>query len=521
MTWTEHNSLPPGWVVTRLAEIVETTSRRVSPIEFAGDPFIGLEHVEAHTMKLLGTADAATMKSSGVRFQRGDVLYGRLRPYLNKVVQPEFDGVCSAEFIVFPPDDAIDNRLLRYRLNASDFVVFTSGLNTGDRPRVDFDQLSDFSVLLPPRREQRRIVEEIEKQFTRMDAGVAALRRVEANLKRYKAAVLKAAVEGRLTARWRAEHPDTEPASELLQRILKERRRSWEQSELAKMQAKSKPPTDDRWKKRYEEPQGAFRENLPVLPSTWAWMTVEQTAAQEPNAIIDGPFGSNLKTEHYVESGPRVVRLQNIGDGEFRDEHAHISLDHFRRLLRHEVIAGDIVIAALGENPPRSCFIPHSLGPAIVKADCIRLRVNSFLDASFVNLALNADPTRQRTAGLLHGVGRPRLNLSEIKSIILPCPPPDEQKVIVAEVEERLSSLVAAHEAVTTGLRRGPAPGSSMRWSVTTEASTSAKRRTSRSDGGNTPPARVRSGHATTRPSDSFTGRRSTLWRRLSSVRSG
>jgi type I restriction enzyme S subunit len=71
------------------------------------------------------------------------------------------------------------------------------------------------------------------------------------------------------------------------------------------------------------------------------------------NSITDGPFGSNLKTEHYTDSGPRVIRLQNIGDGVFVDAVAHISAEHFETLRKHEVFGGDLVIAALGETLPR------------------------------------------------------------------------------------------------------------------------------------------------------------------------
>src|SRR5260370_9918764 len=115
---------------------------------------MGMEHVEAHTMRLLGTVGAASMKSGGNAFQSGDVLYGRLRSYLNKVYQPEFAGLCSGEFIVLPETCAAIGKFLKYRLNTGDFVRFASRIHTGDRPRVDFDQIKGFDLILPPRREQ-------------------------------------------------------------------------------------------------------------------------------------------------------------------------------------------------------------------------------------------------------------------------------------------------------------------------------------------------------------------------------
>ncbi len=104
-------------------------------------------------------------------------------------------------------------------------------------------QLSELPFALPPFPEQQRIVAAIEQQFSRLDAGVAALRRVQVKLKRYRAAVLKAAVKGKLTEAWRDEHPTTEPASNLLERILAERRAKWE----ADLRAKGKDPANVRY----------------------------------------------------------------------------------------------------------------------------------------------------------------------------------------------------------------------------------------------------------------------------------
>jgi len=153
---------------------------------------------------------------------------------------------------------------------------------------------------LPPLYEQRRIVAEIEKQFTRLEAGVGALKRVQANLKRYRAAVLKAACEGKLVPTEAGLHqkpetgnlkPEFETGAELLERILEERRKTWQ------------------GRGKYKEPAAPDTTDLPELPDGWVWATVEQLAAPEPNSITDGPFGSNVKTEYYKESGPSVIRI--------------------------------------------------------------------------------------------------------------------------------------------------------------------------------------------------------------------
>ena len=115
-----------------------------------------------------------------------------------------------------------------------------------------------------PSPEQRRIVAEIEKQFTRLDASVAALKRVQANLKRYRASVLKAACEGKLVPTEaelaQTEGRDYEPADQLLARILSERRARWESQEKRG--------------RKYKEPAAPDTSNLPKLPEAWVWATV-------------------------------------------------------------------------------------------------------------------------------------------------------------------------------------------------------------------------------------------------------
>ncbi len=190
------------------------------------------------------------------------------------------------------------------------------------------------------------------------------------------------------------------------------------------------------------------------LPEGWEWRTLEDLAAPEPRSITDGPFGSNLKTAHYTESGPRVIRLQNIGDGEYRHEDAHISEEHYAELVQHSVKANDLVVASLGEALPRACLVPASVPPAIVKADCIRVRLRSDVDARYVNYALQRPALRRETATHIKGVGRPRLGLKGIKSLVVPLAPSAEQPKIVATIEEHLARLDAASLGLSTAARR-------------------------------------------------------------------
>lgn len=173
--------------------------------------------------------------------------------------------------------------------------------------------------------------------------------------------------------------------------------------------------------------------------------------------LTDGPFGSNLKTSHYTASGPRVIRLQNIGDGVFRDEFAHVSEQHFASLRKHEVVAGDIVAASLGETAPRACRIPPSVGAAIVKADCIRIRPRSNIDPLYLMWYLNSPQAKDEAASRIKGVGRPRLGLGGMKVLRIPLPSLDEQRTITMDIEQRVSAATSLLAVLSNAQHRSAA----------------------------------------------------------------
>jgi type I restriction enzyme S subunit len=436
--------LPPGWVWTTFRDCAEvitgTTPSKVDASNYDNYlPFV--KPPELNDREIFSAADNLSEKGAALArvLAPNSVLVsciGNLgKTGINKVPVAVNQQINA---LIFP--NGIEPKYGFYYCQTSmlrDYLQGVASATTVTIVNKSKFQLATFP--LAPLAEQHRIVAEIEKQLPRLDAGVAALQRARARLRLYKAAVLKAACEGRLVP----QDPVDEPASVLLQRILAERRARWE----AEQTAKGKDPQ----KLKYKEPAPPDASGLPELPEGWVWASVEQVAAHEPNSITDGPFGSKLKTSHYTPTGPRVIRLQNIGDGVFDDEKAHISQEHYRTLSKHRIYAGDLVIAALGVGLPRACIIPQSVGPAIVKADCIRFKPNQMLaDNRYLNAALNSNVIKEIARNTVHGIGRPRLNQQEIKSVPIPLPPLAEQQRIVAEVERRLSvvqELEAAAEA--------------------------------------------------------------------------
>ncbi len=284
---------------------------------------------------------------------------------------------------------------------------------------------------------------------------MAALKRVEANLRRYKASVLKAACEGRLTAAWRAAHPEVEPASELLKRILRDRRRRWEESELTKLRAKGKPPKDDRWKERYQEPVVPTDNGsppLPPLPGKWTWATLDQIAC------LTGGITKGQKRDRgtQLESVP-YLRVANVQRG-FLDLAEMKEIEATPEEIEElRLQPGDVLFTEGGDRDKlgRGWVWQGELPCCIHQNHIFRARM---LDASFQARlvswwgnsfgALWFQKTGKQTTNLAS------INLTVLRSFPVPLPPVAEQALIVDAVEDALSILEAGETAVNLSLRR-------------------------------------------------------------------
>ncbi len=145
--------------------------------------------------------------------------------------------------------------------------------------------------------------------------------------------------------------------------------------------------------------------------------------------MTDGPFGSNLKTEHYTDSGVRVIRLQNIGTGKFIDEDkAFVSEAHFDSLSRNHCFPGDVLIGTLGDPNLRACILPPCIKQALNKADCVLFRPSTNVLPDYVCWLLNTGGVLHKVAGHIHGQTRSRISSGQLKSLMVPMPPKELQK---------------------------------------------------------------------------------------------
>ncbi|GAB1351744.1 hypothetical protein MASR1M12_04750 [Erysipelotrichia bacterium] len=171
-----------GWQTKKLGEIC--VFDKVLGIH-TGLPYVGLEHLESHTARFIGSLDPQPVKSSTFRFSQEHILYGRLRPYLNKALAPDFEGHCSTEIFPLKPCPGLLREYLLYWLLSEENCERINATCTGARmPRAQMNEVMDFDFPLPPLPEQQRIVAILDEAF----AGIATAKaNTEKNLQNARA----------------------------------------------------------------------------------------------------------------------------------------------------------------------------------------------------------------------------------------------------------------------------------------------------------------------------------------------
>ncbi len=299
---------PPGWTSAAIVDLAEVSPKRIKPAYAEDLPvvFVPMASVaeEHRGIDVAERRPFAAVTRGYSQFRPDDVLFAKITPCMENgkvAVVPDIEpplGYGSTEFFVLRPRaDGISVWIARYVSQARFRRLAQKNMQGAvGQLRVPKVWIENAEIPVAPPAEQRRILGRLDSLFATLDDGIAALKRAEADLDRYRASVLKAAVEGRLTERWRNENPADETGEELLRRILAERRKRWEEEQLAAFAAKGwKPPRN--WKSKYKEPVAPDTSGLPALPEGWCWATVDQ-AAQVIGGLTKNPARGEIATKY-------------------------------------------------------------------------------------------------------------------------------------------------------------------------------------------------------------------------------
>jgi type I restriction enzyme, S subunit len=379
-----------------------------------------------------------------------DVLVSMTRPNLNAVaiVGADLHGAVASTGFDVLRSLGVHPDWISYRVQTQEFISdVCDGLQGVVYPAIRPHDVRRHKVPIPPESEQVRIVEAIGSYLTRLDDAVVTLERVQRNLKGFHASVLRAAVEGRLVPTEaemaRAEERDYEPAAVYLERILAERRCSWEKNALAKLQGKTSK--NDRWKANYKVPIGPNLEGLPELPEGWCWTTLPQLGELNRG-----------KSKHRPRNDPRLLGgpYPFIQTGDVRNSDGFIT--------KHDATYSEFGLSQSRLWPPGTLCITIAANIAetgiLGFQACFPDSVVGFYNEShstlvrFVELFMRTAKTElERYAP---ATAQKNINLEVLARVAVPLPPAAEQVRIVAELDRMLSVGVSTADETEHNLLR-------------------------------------------------------------------
>lgn len=461
----EAAALPESWCVATLNDIAQPfggSTPSKSDASFWADgtvPWVSPKDMKVFDLR--GSEDLVSEKALArlSLIPEGSILVVVRSGILSRILPVAINHLpvtINQDMRAFVPAPEISARFIAWQLLANQREILGKCSKDGTTvASIEAVALASFPFALPPAAEQHRIVAKIEELFSELDQGVASLKIAREQLKVYRQSLLKNAFEGKLTAAWRAAHRDQlETAAALQQRIARERQARYQQ-QLADWQTagqagpKPKPP------KPLPPLTAEELAELPELPAGWGWIRLGATNVE----VFDGPFGSNLKSSDYVADGVRVIRLENIGAMEFIEEKlSFITPEKYQALEKHTVFPGDLVFSSFVTENVRVAMVPPSIEKAVNKADCFCIRL--FGETLLNSFALSFLATRsvyKRLEEGIHGVGRPRINTTQLKNVVIPVCSSDEQRELVALVQEKLSEADQLDQTLATALQQADA----------------------------------------------------------------
>ena len=390
----------------------------------------------------------------------------------------------------FVPAQDVSATFLAWQLIANEREILDACSKDGTTvASIEGTALARYPVWIAPRAEQTRIVEKLEELLGSLDAAVAELKAAQRKLTHYRQSLLKAAMEGALTAQWREARasspsfprrressavavprlksldsrlrgndgigetgtdPGSSPGQALLHRILQERRTRWEAKQQAKFAQTGKTPPKG-WQTKYPEPVAPDTTDLPVLPEGWVWATIDQLAHV-------GTGVTPLRSKRAYFDGGSIPWTTS---GALNDELVETASEHVTQLAlegcRLEIYpAGSLLVAMYGEGKTRGkCAelgFPSTINQAIAAivfegaAATVRSHVKTVLLDAY-------EAMRKQASG---GV-QPNLNLQIIKAFPVPLPPLEEQTAILATLDTQLSAAKEQEAAITHALHQAAA----------------------------------------------------------------
>jgi len=450
---------PKRWAWVSLCDVARlesghTPSREHPEYWDGGIAWIGIKDARVHhgseIRETFQTVSQAGLDNSAARLlPAGTVCLSRTAS-VGYVVVMGREMATSQDFVNWVCGPAIEPHFLKQLLIAENRSLFRFGKGS-THTTIYYPEVKAFHVCLPPVAEQRRIVAKLEALQARSRRAREALDAVPPLLEKLRQSIFAAAFRGDLTKDWRAKHKDVEPASELLKRIRVERKKKWEEAELAKMKAKGKVPPDDKWKAKYKEPAAVDTTGLPELPEGWCWASVEELAVEGPTN------GFSPRSEHHGTGTPTLklsattkgICILNAQTTKRTVERVSDNESYWLRpgdiLIQRANTLDSVGVSAVFDGPEHAYIYPDLM---------MRVRVAAPLSPRIVWRALSWEFCRKYMRDRATGTAgnMPKVNGDTVRSVPIPLAPLGEQGALLDLLDAAFAhrSLV---ESTLGGLR--------------------------------------------------------------------
>lgn len=466
------SDVPKGWTKANLSDLVGLktgpfgSSLHQSDYVTDGVPLVNPMHIVQGRIR--PSADITVTPETVARLQEfclyeGDVVLAR-RGEMGRcavVRRSESGWMCGTGSLIVRPDSRLlDANYLQGLLSSSASVKYLLEASVGSTmANLNQQHLLSMDIALPPLPEQLRIVGKLDEVLSVLDAGEAELKAAQKKLTQYRQSLLKAAVEGALTASWReqqrAQHPPAESGAQLLQRILTERRARWEAKQLAKFEAQGKAAPKD-WQKKYPEPVQPDTTDLPALPQGWVWASVD--------ALLDDiETGKSFKCDERPPVGDEVgvIKVSAVSWGEFDEQESKTCLDP--SFIKPELFVqqGDFLFSRANTiELVGACVIAEHVSKQVMLSDkTLRFVFVDPFVKSWLQSVLRSQHGRKQIETLASGNQDSMRNIGQerIRQIAIPLPPASEMLYCTELLAAGLSSASSQAEALSHSMKQSTA----------------------------------------------------------------
>lgn len=396
----QNNPLKAGWRRVKFGDVVRLSkARSQNPLADGFERYLGLEHLEPGDLRIRSWGNVADGVTFTNVFKPGQVLFGKRRAYQRKVAVADFAGVCSGDIYVLESKDAgvMLPELLPFICQTDAFFEHAVGTSAGSlSPRTNWTSLADFDFSLPPIDDQERILDAMLAQESVVQATYEAL----ASQRK-----LKRAARNHLFSRGLSSRPES-----LLDMVF-------------------------------------------PIPSGWVVKTL-LSIVDGRYGLVDGPFGSNLKSEHYRSAGIPVIQSAFVAKGWFDKEatsYVFVDQEKYESEKRSSVGPGDIVMVKIGVNCGACARLPPDHQVGILAGNCLKIKVNrEICDPQFILHYFHWLRERNVLSRLIHSTQQKALSLASLKSVSIGTPEIVEQETIASILDECDRGIASTEKRLST-----------------------------------------------------------------------